>query len=95
MSGTAGLGKSSYDSAPLGENKAHNPLDRKDARSHPQTAEAALHDQKKQAEAEEEMKSRNPTDLAKEHGNKPSRGAEIDEELKKEDELRLQEKSGN
>ncbi|KZT62680.1 hypothetical protein CALCODRAFT_478972 [Calocera cornea HHB12733] len=95
MSGPAGHVKSQYDTKPVSENKAHNPLDKKDARSHPQTAEAAHLEQTLQDKADEEMKNRNPTELAKEHGNKPSRGAEIDEELKKQDELRLQEKSGN
>lgn len=33
-----------------------------------------------------------PTAPAKSHGNKPSRGAEIDAELQRDDELRLQEK---
>jgi len=35
-----------------------------------------------------------PTEVAKEHGNKPSRGAEIDEELENEDEQRVKEKEG-
>ena len=33
-----------------------------------------------------------PTARAEKHGNKPSRGAEIDKQLKEDDELRLQEK---
>ena len=46
---------------------------------------------------EEEMDNQpphngDPTAPAKFHGNKPSRGAEIDAELQRDDELRLQEK---
>lgn len=40
----------------------------------------------KQAEAEAEEKRRHPTDIAKSHGNEPSRGAKIDEKLEDEEE---------
>ena len=33
-----------------------------------------------------------PTQAAQSHGNRPSRGAEIDKQLKEDDELRLKEK---
>lgn len=33
-----------------------------------------------------------PTQAARDHGNRPSRGAEIDKQLKEDDELRLKEK---
>jgi len=95
MSGPAGVSKSYYDSAEWhGTQNAHNPLDKKDSQTHPNTANQVSLEHKLQEEAEEELKNKNPTDLAKEHGNKPSRGAEIDEELKKDDQLRLKEKSG-
>jgi hypothetical protein len=45
-----------------------------------------------EAEREREMSQRDPTAPAKAHGNRPSRGAEIDKELMQDDELRLQEK---
>ena len=40
-----------------------------------------------------EVHKADPEAPAKEHGNRPSRGAVIDKELRQDDELRLQEKS--
>ncbi|EJU02555.1 hypothetical protein DACRYDRAFT_21627 [Dacryopinax primogenitus] len=88
---SSGLSKALYDTDP---SKAHNPLDKKDAQTHPNTVDAAHleHRAREKAEEETNMKNRKPTELAQDHGNKPSRGAEIDEELRKDDELRMKEK---
>ncbi|KAF3400880.1 hypothetical protein DPV78_005736 [Talaromyces pinophilus] len=43
---------------------------------------------------EAELSKKDPTAPAKLHGNNPSKGAQIDAELKAEDEQRLREKSG-
>ncbi|KAI7977149.1 hypothetical protein EIK77_005354 [Talaromyces pinophilus] len=43
---------------------------------------------------EVELSKKDPTAPAKLHGNNPSKGAQIDAELKAEDEQRLREKSG-
>ncbi|EFP75250.2 hypothetical protein PGT21_032088 [Puccinia graminis f. sp. tritici] len=40
-------------------------------------------------------KGQKPTDLAKEHGHQPSRGAEIDEEIRQEEEAELRKKGIN
>lgn len=40
-------------------------------------------------------KGQKPTDLAKEHGHQPSRGAEIDEEIRQEEEAELRRKGVN
>ncbi|PLW33248.1 hypothetical protein PCANC_21001 [Puccinia coronata f. sp. avenae] len=37
-------------------------------------------------------KGQKPTDLAKEHGHQPSRGAEIDEQIREEEEAELRKK---
>lgn len=48
--------------------------------------------EKEEEEREQEDSRRDPREAAERHGNKPSRGAEIDAELKHDDELRLKEK---
>ncbi|OAV97688.1 hypothetical protein PTTG_11797 [Puccinia triticina 1-1 BBBD Race 1] len=40
-------------------------------------------------------KGQKPTDLAKEHGHQPSRGAEIDEQIRQEEEAELRKKGIN
>lgn len=62
-------------------------------------AELELNEQPKGAEFVNEVPPQtgdpyngDPTYPAKQHGNRPSRGAEIDKELKEDDELRLKEK---
>ena len=53
----------------------------------------AEYEMKEDSQPEEEsLQQKDPTAPAKLHGNKPSRGAEIDAELKRDDELRMQEK---
>ena len=45
-----------------------------------------------EAQREREQANQDPTQPARDHGNRPSRGAEIDKELQQDDELRLKEK---
>jgi len=62
-------------------------LDGKDQRSHANTAAAAAKEDKQSEE--EPMR---PTDIARSHGNEPSKGAKIDEELQREEEEYLKRK---
>lgn len=48
--------------------------------------------EQEEEEREQENARRDPREAAERHGNKPSRGAEIDAELQRDDELRLKEK---
>lgn len=45
-----------------------------------------------EAQREKEKANVDPTAAARDHGNRPSRGAEIDKQLQEDDQLRLQEK---
>lgn len=51
-----------------------------------------LKEEREEEEREREAQKLDPTRPAKDHGNRPSRGAEIDAELQHDDELRMQEK---
>ena len=55
-------------------------------------AEKVMESKEQQKSAREQLYERDPTAVARDHGNKPSRGAEVDAELKRDDELRMQEK---
>ena len=46
----------------------------------------------REQEEQERLSKKDPTAPAKAHGNKPSRGAEIDAELMRDDEERLKQK---
>ncbi|WVQ66768.1 uncharacterized protein L199_004959 [Kwoniella botswanensis] len=73
---------------------AHQRLDRKDERSHPNALEDAQRVEKleKEAEKEHEDALRHPTAAAKAHGNKPSAGAVKDEKILDEEEEELRKK---
>lgn len=65
----------------------------RDQRSLSNRADLEIREQLKEEEVDNQpTNSGDPTAPAKFHGNKPSRGAEIDAELQRDDELRLQEK---
>ncbi|BDD55976.1 hypothetical protein MPDQ_004060 [Monascus purpureus] len=51
-------------------------------------------DKRRGREAEEELSKIDPTKPATFHGNKPSRGAEVDKSLMEDDELRMRERLG-
>ncbi|EFQ29597.1 hypothetical protein CGRA01v4_14876 [Colletotrichum graminicola] len=81
------------------EGKEHSHLanDSKDERT---IANRLAAEEKKHREGEEEddaetrMSKKDSTLPAKMHGNEPSKGAKIDQELQEEDELRLKQKQG-
>jgi len=76
-----------------GKPNAHDLLDSKDSRSLSNNLAAAVQYEKAEEEAEEQRRTvPDPLEPAQRHGNKPSRGAEIDAELKAEDEAILQKK---
>lgn len=49
-------------------------------------------EEQKQDEADQHAQSKPPTAAAKEQGHKPSRGAQIDEQIEKEEEQLLKDK---
>ncbi|THG99898.1 hypothetical protein EW026_g2531 [Hermanssonia centrifuga] len=73
-----------------GPANAHDLHDPKDQRS--LSNRAALEVKQDIEEDASESGRAGPTGPAKSHGNKPSRGAEIDAELQRDDEQRLKEK---
>ncbi|KAF8915179.1 hypothetical protein CPB85DRAFT_439331 [Mucidula mucida] len=70
----------------IGQRNAHDPLDSKDQRTHPNTASAAA------AQQENSQRVTDPLAPALAHGNEPSRGAKIDAQLQAEDEEMLRKK---
>lgn len=71
---------------------AHDRIDGKDERSHKVTIDDANRAQKLEKKAEEEKEKIKPTDIAKSHGNEPSKGAKKDEELENDDDEELRKK---
>ncbi|KIP12473.1 hypothetical protein PHLGIDRAFT_259454 [Phlebiopsis gigantea 11061_1 CR5-6] len=78
-----------YEAGPA---NAHRLNDPKDQRSLSNRAALEVREQQKEEEAEQNAIVGDPTAPAKSHGNKPSKGADIDAELQRDDELRMQEK---
>ena len=72
-----------------GKENSHLRTDRKDERTHKNSLADAERIEQKEKEDEKAKAETKPTDIAKSHGNKPSRGAEKDEELEDEDEAQL------
>ncbi|KAF8313570.1 hypothetical protein DL93DRAFT_2080859 [Clavulina sp. PMI_390] len=70
---------------------AHDNIDSKDQRSHKNTVAAASEANKAQKQAEE-AEGLAPTEVAKSHGNDPSRGAVIDEQIQNEEAEYLRQK---
>lgn len=64
----------------------------RDSRTLRNREELEIKERRKEESNEESSAISDPTAPARSHGNKPSRGAEIDAELQRDDELRLQEK---
>ena len=67
-------------------------IDSKDQRSIANTLAAAEKEDKDEHEEEREEGVVRPTAIARSHGNEPSKGAKIDEELQREDEEYLKRK---
>ena len=83
--GSAQTGKP-YEHAP---EHAHDRLDKTDERSIANTLADASRVEKKEKEAEKEKEEAKPTDAARSHGNEPSRGAKIDEQIEAEEAAEL------
>jgi len=77
-----------------GKENSHDPLDSKDQRSIANKLAAAEHDDEKPDAKSKETKltQKDATLPAKAHGNEPSRGAQIDQELREEEEEELKRK---
>ena len=75
-----------------GKENSHLRTDRKDERTHKNSLEDAERIKQKEIEDEKIKAETKPTDIARSHGNKPSRGAEKDEELENDDEAELKKK---
>ncbi|KAJ9110020.1 hypothetical protein QFC20_003094 [Naganishia adeliensis] len=75
-----------------GKEGAHNRVDSKDERSFANNLKDAERVEKLEKQAEEAAAHERPTDAAKSHGNEPSRGAKIDEQLELEEEAELRRK---
>ncbi|CAH7666499.1 hypothetical protein BY996DRAFT_6431464 [Phakopsora pachyrhizi] len=76
-----------YEEGKVGSHQSDDP---KDQRSIANRLEAKIRESSKPQETDEKdpnvlRKTQNPTDLAKEHGNEPSKGARIDEQIKFEE----------
>ncbi|SCV70349.1 BQ2448_1743 [Microbotryum intermedium] len=71
-----------------GKEGAHDLLDKTDERSIANKLAAAA--QKDKEEKEAEANKPLPTEIAKSHGNEPSRGAKIDEQIMLEEQAELQ-----
>jgi hypothetical protein len=78
-----------YEVAPEG---AHNRLDKTDERSISNNLKAAEEAEKKEKAADEAKAAEKPTDAARKHGNEPSRGAKIDEQIEAEEAAELAKK---
>ncbi|KAI0094973.1 hypothetical protein BDY19DRAFT_880437, partial [Irpex rosettiformis] len=75
-----------------GHANAHDIHDPKDSRSLFGRANVEHKLQAGEKQRDKEWSHRDPTAPARDHGNRPSRGAEIDSKLQQDDELRLKEK---
>lgn len=74
-----------------GLENSHQNLDSRDQKSIANKLDQASKQEKREAKAEQ-ANSKAPTRHAEDHGNKPSRGAQIDEQLELEDEAALRKK---
>ncbi|EJT82536.1 hypothetical protein GGTG_02509 [Gaeumannomyces tritici R3-111a-1] len=72
-----------------GQQSAHNIKDPLDTYSLADRANKEKKEEKEEDERKASQQDVPPTAAAREHGNKPSRGAVMDEQLQKEDEERL------
>ncbi|PWN90546.1 hypothetical protein FA10DRAFT_266999 [Acaromyces ingoldii] len=75
-----------------GTENSHQNLDSKDQKSIANKLDQASKQEDRQAKAEAAENNKPPTRAAEDHGNKPSRGAQIDEALEAEDQATLRKK---
>jgi len=74
-----------------GKPGSHVGEDAKDSRSVSNKADAEKKADKQEEQADKE-KNMKPTDIARSHGNEPSRGAKIDEQIEAEERAELERK---
>jgi len=75
-----------------GQQNAHNNQDSKDSRSLNVRAAAAVADEEREERRLDEAIRKPPTAAAKDQGHKPSRGAQIDEQIEREEIQSLEDK---
>nr|UOP57093.1 hypothetical protein [Thecaphora frezii] len=68
-----------------GVENSHQSLDSRDEKSIKNKLAQAGKEAKEQAQAEKQKDEQKPTDAARAHGNEPSRGAKIDEQIEEEE----------
>ncbi|PWN37593.1 uncharacterized protein FA14DRAFT_142017 [Meira miltonrushii] len=88
-------GKGSENPAPShekGVENSHLNLDKTDEKSIANKLDQASKQEKREEQAEKEANSKPPTRIAEDHGNKPSRGARVDEQIQLEEEAELRKK---
>lgn len=71
---------------------AHMRTDSKDERSIKNKIVDAHREEKKQEQADEDKQKTDPTEIARSHGNEPSRGAKIDKKIEDDEEELLRKK---
>ncbi|PWN23883.1 hypothetical protein BCV69DRAFT_279792 [Microstroma glucosiphilum] len=74
-----------------GVENSHQNLDAKDEKSIANKLDQASKQEKREKKAEQEDNSM-PTDAARNHGNEPSKGAKIDEQIELEEQAELRKK---
>ena len=75
-----------------GQPQSHQSLDSKDEKSIKNKLAQAGKEAKEEARAEKAKQDEKPTDAARAHGNEPSRGAKIDEQIEEEERKLLEAK---
>ncbi|EIW63873.1 uncharacterized protein TRAVEDRAFT_110483 [Trametes versicolor FP-101664 SS1] len=78
--------------ADLGQKNAHDIHDPKDNRNLDQRMQQELKEERDSERRDRERTVTDPLEAAQSHGNKPSRGAQIDAELQREDEELIRKK---
>lgn len=75
-----------------GQPESHQSLDSKDEKSIKNKLAQAGKEEKEARQAEKVKEDEKPTDTARRHGNSPSRGAKIDEQIEEEERKLLKKK---
>ncbi|CCF48677.1 hypothetical protein NDA11_001806 [Ustilago hordei] len=75
-----------------GQPESHQSLDSKDEKSLKNKLAQAGKEEKEAREAEQAKQQEKPTDAARKHGNSPSRGAKVDEQIEEEERKMLEAK---
>ncbi|PWY98122.1 hypothetical protein BCV70DRAFT_221159 [Testicularia cyperi] len=75
-----------------GQPESHQVTDAKDEKSLKNRLAQAGKEEAEKAKADKEKEDEKPTDAARKHGNEPSRGAKIDEQIEEEERKMLEAK---